>query len=106
RYNCSKNCCLASAKTAVFNFILTKNRLILSALQFLLSYFIRISEKKSFAYLPYSRDFLSLRRMKEQRKNLSLLITGVPSAYAFFRQQATGNGFLTCQNREIVVEWL
>ena len=72
RYNCSKNCQLASAKLAVFDFILTKNRLILSATQFLLSYFIRISEKKFFAYLPYSRDFLSLRRMKEQRKNLSL----------------------------------
>ena len=78
RYNCSKNCCLASAKTAVFSFILTKNRLILSALQFLLSYFIRISEKKFFAYFPYSRDFLSLRRMKEQRKNLSLFIEGAP----------------------------
>ena len=41
-------------KLTVFCFILTKNRLILSATQFLLSYFIRISEKKDFAYLPYS----------------------------------------------------
>jgi len=84
RYNCSKNCCLASAKTAVFSFILTKNRLILNALQLLLSYFIRISEKKFFAYFPYSRDFLSLRRMKEQRKNLSLFITGAPIAPFLF----------------------
>ena len=47
RYNCSKNCCLASAKTAIFNFILTKNLSILSAVQFLQSNFIRISEKKT-----------------------------------------------------------
>ena len=79
RYNCRKNCQLASAKLTVFCFILTKNRQILSALQFLLSCFIRISEKKFLAYLPYSRDFLSLRRMKERRKNRHLFIEGAPS---------------------------
>ena len=78
RYNCRKNCQLASAKLTVFCFILTKNRRILSALQFLLSYFIRISEKKDFAYLPYSWAFFSLRRMKEQRKNRHLFIEGAP----------------------------
>ena len=78
RYNCRKNCQLASAKLTVFYFILTKNRLILSATQFLLSYFIRISEKKDFAYLPYSLAFLSLRRMKERRKNRHLFIEGAP----------------------------
>ena len=61
----------------------------MSALQFLLSYFIRISEKKFFAYFPYSRDFLSLRRMKEQRKNLSLFITGAPRA-GFFKKSKRG----------------
>ena len=81
RYNCRKNCQLASAKLTVFYFILTKNRQILSALQFLLSCFIRISEKKFLAYLPYSRDFLSLRRMKERRKNRHLFIEGAPSLF-------------------------
>ena len=86
RYNCRKNCQLASAKLTVFCFILTKNRRILSALQFLLSYFIRISEKKDFAYLPYSWAFLSLRRMKEQRKNRRLFIEGAPKR-AFFKSK-------------------
>ena len=68
-------------KLTVFCFILTKNRQLLSALQFLLSCFIRISEKKFLAYLPYSRDFLSLRRMKERRKNRHLFIEGAPSLF-------------------------
>ncbi len=94
RYNCRKNCQLASAKLTVFCFILTKNRQILSALQFLLSCFIRISEKKFLAYLPYSRDFLSLRRMKERCKNRHLFIEGAPYPVFFTaagsRQPAVG----------------
>ena len=54
----------------------------MSALQFLVSSFIRISEKNFLAYLPYSRGFLSLRRMKEQSKNPFLFNESAPEKAA------------------------
>ena len=86
-------------KLTVFCFILTKNRQILSALQFLLSCFIRISEKKFLAYFPYSRDFLSLRRMKERRKNRHLFIEGAPSG-----RQLLCKGACRCKNQRKAAE--
>ena len=83
RYNFVKSRRLASAKSAALCLILTKNMLILSASQFLLSYFVRINEKNYLAYLPYSRGFLSLRRTEEQPKNPNLFIKGVPMSRFF-----------------------